>query len=70
MKKAREVIDELLQSLEFYGGDHLVAALDAAGYVILLKEPSEEMIRAGQDCDDPSEAALYRAMISTVGEEK
>lgn len=85
-KSAREVIADA-----FWRSDDpnkLIKELNAAGYVILPKEPSEEMIEAGLKAtmavifDHPKEsdtlsvirnlatAASYRAMISTVGEEK
>lgn len=102
-KSAREVIAKLLTpagdpSWSFGGGpmkkasehiaDAVINRLAEAGYVILPKEPSEEMIEAGLKAtmavifDHPKEsdtlsvirnlatAASYRAMISTVGEEK
>lgn len=95
MKKAREVIADAFADWAYeqdhesdsFGGE-IFYRLNEAGYVILPKEPSEEMIEAIRDAinsnldnigyaDDPyvvaapdAPSAVYRAMISTVGEEK
>lgn len=53
------------------GADYIITALEAAGYAIAPKEPTEEMIAAGRymikNSEAPSRfdlaAEVYRAMI-------
>jgi hypothetical protein len=47
----------------------VIAALDAAGYVVVPKEPTEEMRTSGiqaYDENGPSAAAIWRAMIEAL----
>jgi hypothetical protein len=64
----------LPRSQEDFIADSLLEALDAAGYVIVPKEPSEEMISAGERaghyarsnpviCENDADAC-YRAMLA------
>lgn len=77
MKKAREVIAEVATRAWAIGvllnEEDVMKALKKAGFVIVPKEPSEEMIEAGWGCFDddncPEPFAVgkcYRAMLSSA----
>lgn len=71
--RAREVIFDTLKhnsntcglnaSQMDFVADLVLRILGECGFVVCPKEPSEGMIAAAQDCDDPSEAALYKIML-------
>lgn len=80
-KTARDVIAQIAPEPEidpayFIGledADKIVAALDAAGFVIVPKEPTEAMIAAGAEVDawvfqegQQPQPQIYRAMIAAA----
>lgn len=74
MTKAREVLEAYvdkydIDQLPSQFADWVLSELSEAGYAIVPKEPSEEMMQAARDCDDPSDSALYRAMLLTAQKE-
>jgi hypothetical protein len=54
----------LPRSQEDFIADSLLEALDAAGYVIVPKEPTREMLRAGVRVGVAPMEFIYRAMLA------